>query len=128
MKVNLSHLLQVESWAVHTRSIRSEDSTELFVQEPGVVYVAPDLVVLGIPVGSLGVTLDILVLSLDITLQVLGGTFDGVIVVDGLVNDDCANSGSDSEQYLQQASKVQSSEQQAMAPLLYSVLQAHCNP
>ena len=56
---------------------------------------------LGIFVGSLGLTLGILVLALDITLQVLGSTLKRVIVVDGLVDDDCANSGSDSDQNLQ---------------------------
>ena len=35
-----------------------------------------DLVVLGIPVSSLGLTLGVLVLSLDVALQVLGSTFD----------------------------------------------------
>ena len=66
-----------------------------------------DLVVLGIPVSSLGLTLGVLVLSLDVTLQVLGSTFDRVIVVDGLVNDNSANSGCDSKQYL--AKYIQSS-------------------
>ena len=56
---------------------------------------------LGIFVSSLGLTLGVLVLALDITLQVLGSTFKRVIVVDGLVDDNCANSGSDSDQNLQ---------------------------
>lgn len=57
---------------------------------------------LGIPVSSLGLALGVFVLALDVTLQVLGSTFDGVIVVDSLVNDNSAYSGSDSEQYLQE--------------------------
>ena len=58
------------------------------------------LVVLGISVSTLGFTLGVLVLALDVTLQILGSTLDGVIVVDGLVDDNCAYSGSDSKQYL----------------------------
>ena len=55
---------------------------------------------LGVPVGTLGLTLGVLVLALDVTLQILGSTLDGVIVVDGLVDYNCAYSGSDSKQYL----------------------------
>lgn len=62
------------------------------------------LVVLGVPVSTLGLTLGVLVLALDVTLQVLGSTLDGVIVVDGLVDYNCADSGSDSKQYLRSTS------------------------
>ena len=56
---------------------------------------------LGVPVGTLGLTLGVLVLALDVTLQILGSTLDRVIVVDGLVDDNSGYSGSDSKQYLQ---------------------------
>ena len=56
---------------------------------------------LGIPVSTLGLTLGVLVLALDVTLQILGSTLDRVIVVDGLVDDNSGYSGSDSKQYLQ---------------------------
>ena len=55
---------------------------------------------LGILVGSLGLTLGVLVLALDVALQVLGSTLKGVIVVDGLVDNYCADSGSNADQNL----------------------------
>ena len=89
----------------HLRSSVLNIQHLLFVHKRMLVLsVNGSLVVLGVPVSTLGLTLGVLVLALDVTLQILGSTLDGVIVVDGLVDYNCANGGSDSKQYLRSTS------------------------
>lgn len=57
---------------------------------------------LDIPVGALGLTLGVLVLSLDIALQVLGSSLKRVVVVDCLVDDDTTDHCGHSKKNLQE--------------------------
>ena len=57
---------------------------------------------LDIPVGALGLTLGVLVLSLDIALQVLGSSLKRVVIVDCLVDDDTTDHCGHSKKNLQE--------------------------